>query len=144
MTVHVSRARIYDWPALESLRKLYFARRNQDVQRRSDDVTWNVAIEFETGRVVGCYSYSDELGYGQRWILDFYVCDGRVGRAAAKAMGDTIVATAADAGLAIAGTIAPDNEPFYRFLSSCGFEPVGIIMLRPQGERSLRRRRSRV
>ncbi|HEV7180143.1 MAG TPA: hypothetical protein VIG51_03950 [Candidatus Baltobacteraceae bacterium] len=128
MSVRVVPAAVTEWPQIEALRRGYFEPRAQPIQRRGDDVKWLVALD-DRDRVVGCYSFTDAIGYGQRWALDFYRAPGHSGTIACAAMWRHLKDSARAENLVLAATIAPDNEPQLQAMMARGGRPVGIILV---------------
>jgi hypothetical protein len=142
--VIVDRATVLEWPQIEDLRRAYFAKWNQPVQRRDDSVTWFTARIGE--KVLGCYS-TCESG-GQRWALDFYVVDGRYGKLAAGIMYQALHADADRDETSLVCIVHPRNIAMLEATREHGWDPIGVLFLREPGKgrryaTSRRRRGSR-
>lgn len=128
VVITVDRQTILEWPQVEALRRAYFTRWETPVQRRGPEAVWYVARVGE--RVAGCYSVQDAPELGQRWVLDFYRVDGRMGTHAVAAMYRHIYDEAEADGVDVGFTVDPRNEAQLRAVMRYGrASAIGVVFL---------------
>jgi hypothetical protein len=97
-----------DWPRIREIRDEYYANRQAPVQDREGQGQWQVADH--KGRVVAVVSHQEVPQLAQRWQMDYYGEDSRLGKAGLGAIISEVHRQADQDGVTLCGITEPDND----------------------------------
>lgn len=117
----------------------YYRRRGADPQFREFG-TWHV-VEGDNEQILAAQNWVD-TGDGERWLMDTYCLDSRLGRLALARLTRYTHSKADEDGVALLGVSEMDNEAVGSALEARGWEVVGILRRRPPGAKRTPRRTS--